>query len=227
MQTNTQAIEKKDYREDGLLEVHSIFPTIQGEGPFAGTPAVFVRLAGCNLQCPFCDTDYTSNRTLMQPSEIIQQIKKAGDQKLIVITGGEPFRQNLSLLTHMLFCRDYNIQIETNGAMFDRDFDFDYATIVCSPKTESIHPNMHKAIDAYKYVLHYKHICPQDGLPTSVLENGKRVARPHNYGAEVYVQPMDEQDEGLNKLHLAATVASALKYNYRLCLQIHKIIGLD
>ena len=53
---NGQPIEKVQRTFDGTLEVHSIFKTIQGEGPFCGTPAVFIRLAGCNLQCPWCDT---------------------------------------------------------------------------------------------------------------------------------------------------------------------------
>ena len=54
---NKQPIEKREPSYEGTLQVHSIFKTIQGEGPFCGTPCVFVRLAGCNLQCPACDTD--------------------------------------------------------------------------------------------------------------------------------------------------------------------------
>ena len=54
MKTNTQEPEKID--RDRHLDVHSIFHTIQGEGPYCGHPAVFIRLAGCNLQCPGCDT---------------------------------------------------------------------------------------------------------------------------------------------------------------------------
>src|SRR3954467_9071958 len=50
-------------RSDGnSLSIHSIFYTLQGEGPYSGCPAVFMRLAGCNLQCPGCDTDYTSGQ---------------------------------------------------------------------------------------------------------------------------------------------------------------------
>ena len=56
---NSQAIEKSAHYTTRSYDVHSIFPTIQGEGPFVGQPAIFIRLAGCNLQCPACDTDYT------------------------------------------------------------------------------------------------------------------------------------------------------------------------
>ena len=52
MAINIQPIEKRELSTDGSVQVHSIFYTLQGEGPFAGQPAVFVRLAGFNLQCP-------------------------------------------------------------------------------------------------------------------------------------------------------------------------------
>jgi 7-carboxy-7-deazaguanine synthase len=51
-------VRKQELTEDGSLDVVDIFPTIQGEGPNAGRPAVFVRLWGCNLTCSFCDTDF-------------------------------------------------------------------------------------------------------------------------------------------------------------------------
>ena len=120
MRLNTQPIEKKVHREDGIVEVHSIFYTIQGEGPFCGTPSVFVRLAGCNPQCPWCDTEYSSSRMEMTPFEVVVQAKvrfrlpKGG---LVVITGGEPFRQNLSYLLRALTEHGYYVQIETNGTL--------------------------------------------------------------------------------------------------------------
>ena len=90
---NIQPIEKYVQAENKMLDVHSIFYTIQGEGPFTGCPAVFVRLAGCNLKCPGCDTDYTSNRTPMTAEQILNKILElASPATLVVITGGEPFR---------------------------------------------------------------------------------------------------------------------------------------
>ena len=86
------------------LWVHSIFPTIQGEGIFAGVPAVFLRLGGCNLQCPFCDTDYTEGSEWMQGDQIVYLVRFFMPRKanLVVITGGEPMRQKLGPLIKTL-----------------------------------------------------------------------------------------------------------------------------
>ena len=77
MAINIQPIEKRELSVDGSVQVHSIFYTLQGEGPFSGQPAVFVRLAGCNLQCPACDTDYTSRRTPMPVAAILDAVRDA------------------------------------------------------------------------------------------------------------------------------------------------------
>ena len=73
MLPNSQPIEKRS-RDADVLEVHSIFYTLQGEGPFCGSPAIFIRLAGCNLQCPGCDTDYTSKREHLSPETIVKRL---------------------------------------------------------------------------------------------------------------------------------------------------------
>ncbi|WP_046973456.1 7-carboxy-7-deazaguanine synthase QueE, partial [Dyella japonica] len=96
--------------------------TIQGEGPFCGQPAVFVRLAGCNLQCPGCDTNYTSNRKKMSHSDIWQEIVHVTGEaktKLVVITGGEPFRQPevVNFINYLIDMKGYRVQVETNGTM--------------------------------------------------------------------------------------------------------------
>lgn len=233
---NTQPAEKKDFRESGDLEVHSIFRTIQGEGPFSGHRAIFLRLAGCNLQCPLCDTDYTSNRELLPVFEIINRInvlckevvaKVDKEQNyLVVITGGEPFRQNIYPITTALLSHGYLVQVETNGSLY-QDLPFE-VTVVCSPKTGSIHPALQQRISAYKYVLHADEVCA-DGLPLRALNHPVNVqlARPPKFfRGPVYLQPVDVGDEEENKRHLAAVLRSVLKHGHTLCLQTHKIIGL-
>jgi len=226
---NQQQIEKKDYNPEGRLWVHSIFYTIQGEGPFAGVPAVFVRLQGCNLQCAGCDTIYTApygNRTEVQkthhlPASLAQMVDihfQLGDrlptvrQRLVVITGGEPFRQNLLPFLEELNRRPgYFTQIETNGTIKpavpeERDPSVYWATnishrmgnyIVCSPKTPRVHPWYDAVACGFKYVLDHRSVDPDDGLPNNVLAtpHPARVYRQKVRVRPIYLQPMDHTIE--------------------------------
>lgn len=207
------------------VDVVHIWPTIQGEGPFAGTPAVFVRLAGCNLRCPACDTDYTSQRREMSVGEVVAAVQAHRQTGLVVITGGEPFRQNsLPVLSNSLETAGFRVQIETNGLLFQplgRQ-----VAIICSPKTAKVHPLLAERIMAYKYVVQDGFVDPEDGLPTSVLGTVCRVARPRS-GAEVFVQPLDEGDADRNHRNTQAAVRACMEHGYRLCLQLHKIVGLE
>ena len=77
--------------------VNEIFFTLQGEGAHSGIPAVFVRFSGCNLKCPWCDTEF-ADFTEMSTEEIIRQINELYDvpnerRKMVVLTGGEPSLQ--------------------------------------------------------------------------------------------------------------------------------------
>lgn len=230
---NIQPIEKPVHEDGtGLLEVHSIFSTIQGEGPFAGCPAVFIRLAGCNLQCPLCDTDYTSWRAHHDVAFIVESVRAIrGRATLVVITGGEPFRQPIRGLVDALLVDGYRVQIETNGTLF-RELDFAHRrlTIVCSPKTGTVHKRLLPYVSAFKYVATVRALTSStDGLPTNALDhpNGPILFRPDaHHPAEVFLQPVDEQDEELNRQNLDAVVEACREYGHRLCLQLHKIIQL-
>ena len=227
---NEQPISKPTFAKNGDLEVHSVFKTIQGEGPFVGVSCVFVRLAGCNLQCPLCDTDYTNKDMQLTSVESLHfQVEELlGPTDLVVITGGEPFRQNLTPFVLELLEAGIQVQIETNGTLYLDQFPYDDITIVCSPKTGSINSNLKKHITAYKYVLHADHVDPFDGLPDVVLGNltKAKVARPHDtFCGTVYVQPVDTNSE-MNKIHLECAKKSCLTYGYTLGVQLHKIIGV-
>lgn len=229
MMLNMQPKEGLDLHP-GELDIVGIFPTIQGEGPFVGTPAVFIRLAGCNLSdvCKGCDTDYTSNRKRMTVEQITKEVTIFRDCGLVVITGGEPFRQGLKSITDQLIGMGNTVQIETNGTLY-QELDFDKVKIVCSPKTPNLHPHLWPHITALKYILEYGKVSTIDGLPTSSLGSGLGVVRPKRefFKGDVFVQPMDEQDENRNRSNLMAAVDSCMRFGYRLCLQIHKIVGLD
>lgn len=229
---NIQPIEKQTLVAD-RLSVHSIFNTIQGEGPFAGERAVFIRLAGCNLQCPLCDTDYTQGREMRSIDSIVRTVRElAPDHRnyLVVITGGEPLRQNIEKLLESLLFSGYKVQIETNGTLFQEGLPYGLFTVICSPKAGKVHPRLIPYISAYKYVLHANQVDPEDGLPTKALDHSAspRVARPpENFAGRIYIQPVDEKDDINNHYHLEAAKASAMKFGYTLGLQIHKIINVE
>jgi 7-carboxy-7-deazaguanine synthase len=230
---NIQPIEKQDKGDGQTLSVHSVFYTIQGEGPFTGYPAIFIRLAGCNLQCPGCDTQYTTGRETLTVQEIIARAERTipnqlGWMPLIVITGGEPFRQNLVPLVLNLK-RYYVVQIETNGTLgIDNPDAFRHVHIVCSPKAGKVHYSIVSHANCFKYVLHHGSVCPEDGLPILALNHSAspKVFRPP-VGTPVYLQPMDCQNERVNRLNLEAVLASCLKFGYILQLQTHKLIGVE
>lgn len=255
MQLNNQIPMKRHVTSALELFVHSIFYTIQGEGIFAGKPAVFLRLGGCNLQCPACDTEYTKGAQTRSIREICELIYENGGKftNLVVITGGEPFRQQLGhLIATLTQLQGYTVQIETNGTLFDDSVDYnnDKLFIMCSPKTGSVNDKLKPYITAYKYVgganeleIPYgqladniainelqDHSLSPDGLPQQALGHTAKpfLARPHEgFEGTVYLQPIDRQDEHLNKYHQQAVVQSCLTNGYTLCLQMHKIIGVD
>lgn len=239
MTINRQPIEKRT-DNPAYIDVHSIFRTIQGEGPFCGTPCTFVRLAGCNLQCPGCDTDYTKGRQLLTVYQLVEEIREHSYDGLVVITGGEPFRQDLSLLFQSLLALGYYVQVETNGtvkpsrAAYNQSIDDRHGVyLVCSPKTGKLNPAMSWTACAFKYVMNCNDVDPDDGLPTSVLGNGIRVARPpEGWTRPIYLQPLDEgcvcnACQELNRDHTQACIDSCMKHGYTLQLQIHKIIRMQ
>lgn len=228
---NEQTPEGRPRETDGqTLDVHSVFHTIQGEGPFSGRPAVFVRLAGCNLQCPGCDTSYTEGRQRQSLLSLLDDIEAARlpNTKLVVITGGEPLRQNIVPLACQLRIYKLDVQIETNGSYeVGKGFPHD-ATIVCSPKTSKVAAGMEFRIDAYKYVIEHDKIDVTDGLPTGVLGRAyPRPARPpKGFTGPVFVTPFDSLSLAHNHNNRLAAAAVAEKYGYTLQLQIHKQVGL-
>jgi len=95
-----------------------IYKSVQGESSFAGRPCIFVRLAGCNLRCSWCDSEYTfKGGYKLSEDEVVAGIEKLVPVKLIEFTGGEPLLQERELVPLMLMLLDsgYELMIETSG----------------------------------------------------------------------------------------------------------------
>lgn len=187
-------------------EVSEIFLSLQGEGFHTGKPAVFVRLAGCNLRCPFCDTDHAARRH-MTAAQILGEAERVGGAvRHVVITGGEP---SLQLDGEFLEAfADWFVQIETNGT---RQLPSGIDWITCSPKDEG--RVVLRDVDELKLVWTGPDCNPE-------------AFRSINASCRS-LQPCDTGDPQLN----AQLTAQAVDYiklhpHWRLSLQTHKLINI-
>lgn len=221
------------------LAVEDVFYTIQGEGPLSGMPALFIRLAGCPLRCAFCDTQFSTQedkpRFWLDIAEKIVMDFTPQQRKLVVITGGEPMRQNWSQLAEFLLRNGTRkIQVETAGVMWQEDlvpllFDIMF---VCSPKTPGVHPSIAAQCNHWKYVVRAGETSEVDGLPIygtqpNTLRQRQTLFRPTATGGNtIWLSPCDDYDPARNKANLAAVRDLALKHGYRVSLQTHKLLDV-
>ncbi len=190
--------------------VNEIFYSLQGEGFHTGTPAVFVRLSGCNLNCPFCDTDHMEGKE-MNEGEIVEEVSRH-PASLVVMTGGEPALQLTESLVDLLHWLGKIVAVETNGTcILPRNVDW----ITLSPKEsflgETAKPVLTKA-DELKVVF--------DGeKEPSLYEN---IDIKHRF-----LQPCDTGDEDKNKEINKKTIDYCKQHpQWRLSLQTHKILNI-
>ena len=131
--------------------VVEIFDSVQGEGFHLGKPVTFIRLGGCNLQCPWCDTDFTKFEE-MSVSDILAKV----GQDIVVLTGGEPTIHNLTELLQGLLFKGKYVCMETNGTNSIEEYVGLIDWVTCSPKPGSqyqIHADAIEYIDEIKYVV--------------------------------------------------------------------------
>ena len=204
------------------FRVNEIFYSLQGEGHNTGRAAVFVRFAGCNLRCPFCDTDFSDYRE-MSADDIIREIS-AFPARFVVLTGGEPSLQVTAQFVDQLHEAGFEVAIETNGTRPVPE-NIDWVTV--SPK-EKTHPRppyeggsnvslggWQRQPDEIKVI--FDGVCnPDDFLPP----------RHNNDSPLLYLQPCDVGDPLKNNAIVEACVEYIkLHPQWRLSLQTHKLVG--
>lgn len=231
---NLQAAVAVEKNPMDSLAIEEIFYTLQGEGPFSGCPAVFVRLSGCSLSCLHCDTSYSSFHPYSVQQTVDEAVAVKSTAELCVVTGGEPFRQyQMPMLLQQLLRHFAIVQLETSGSCFQPKFAAakelykERIQVICSPKTVKLHPDILPYIDGYKYVV--RHGCvDDDGLPNEEPQQHKSVcvAKPHASDIPVFISPWDEHDEAANALNIQQAVESCLQHGYFLSLQVHKLVNL-
>lgn len=150
----------------GCLRITEIFCSLQGESSSVGWPTTFIRLTGCPLRCGYCDTAYAfKGGEWLSINEILQQVDEIGVSH-VTVTGGEPLTQKASLELLASLCdRDYQVSLETSGALDIREVDPRVARVVDVKTPGSLEhdrnlwENLHalKSTDQLKFV-----ICDRD-----------------------------------------------------------------
>jgi organic radical activating enzyme len=189
-----------------MLQLAEIFYSVQGEGTWTGTPAVFVRLAGCNLSCTFCDTDYSLAFVASIDALIARVRAEAAACPMVILTGGEPLAQRETpALIDALRADGRRVHIESNGTIDVALPDDVWLTV--SPK-ERLHPRMAARATEAKLIV--------DGRVPVEWAAAFPPATP------VFLQP-----EGNKAANVALALEAALRdpARYRLSLQTHKFIG--
>jgi len=177
-------------------KVNEIFYSLQGEGAWAGTPAVFIRFSGCNLQCPFCDTEHEMGKD-MTLTEIYEEYDRLTGSRCnpppIVLTGGEPMLQIDDDMVECLWgCGDTPIHLETNGTMgVSQSIMSKLACITVSPKLppDFSQPLIQQLIIHNRYggMAELKIVYDnQNTLLCNLIESWIRVPFSHRY-----IQPCD------------------------------------
>ena len=196
------------------IKVSEIFTSFQGEGPYIGTPATFLRLYGCNLNCQWCDTDISTYEMLSvdDVAEILMTQMEFNNINLLVITGGEPTLQmeEIKRLIKEL-PEDIKIQLETNGSIFEYLPEVEY---VISPKEdkEKVFENYYKYDNVFfKFVI----TCEED------IDEVISIKNKYGYDKTIWLQGEFSRD---------ALMADLIRENFprlkniKLSVQTHKYL---
>lgn len=195
--------------EEKTYSINEIFYSLQGEGRWAGRAAIFIRFSGCNLHCPFCDTDFKSHKSMTMP-EIIETLKQWKDCHFVVLTGGEPTLQVTVGFIDQLHAEGYWVAMETNGT-HQYPFNTDWVTV--SPKTAYVENGQVRISRANE---------------VKVVYDGKNTPEAFGIRAEeYYVQPCDVGEPARNAQIISQCV-EWIKENpsWKLSLQQQKILNV-
>ncbi|MHB8147259.1 MAG: 7-carboxy-7-deazaguanine synthase QueE [Vulcanimicrobiaceae bacterium] len=190
-----------------MLQLTEIFYSMQGEGTWTGTPAVFVRLAGCNLACAFCDTDYAL-KFVASVDDVMRMVREAGgDCPMVILTGGEPLAQAQTPALIEALRRDgRRVHIESNGTLYT---ELPSDVWLCVSPKERVDPRMAARANETKLIVDGR--VPEEHL--AFFEDK----------ATIFLQPEGNKP---GNVALALEYAQRHPQRFRLSLQTHKFIGV-
>jgi 7-carboxy-7-deazaguanine synthase len=202
------------------MKVNEIFYSIQGEGLLVGVPSIFLRFAGCNLRCSFCDTKYAYKQgTEMSIQEILDEIKKF-PCSYICLTGGEPLLQkDTTKLIDSLLQKNYKICLETNGSINIKKL-VGKKSLLISLDIKCPSSGSHEQMN----MKNISYLSKKDQLKFIIknkedYDYAKKILKKYNSPCTVFFQPV----WGTNPKKLASWVLND-GLPVRLTLQLHKII---
>ena len=201
-----------------MYRVNDIFYSLQGEGYHTGRAAVFVRFAGCNLRCPFCDTEFDTFQE-MSADDILSDIQRHQTSDIlpmVVLTGGEPSLQVDEELIGLLHLHGYYVAMESNGTR-PVPQNLDWLTV--SPKG-SIKDCGDRLPDELKIVF------DEHTDPEVFLSLVPHAAIPQQRPTLLFLQPCDTGDAAKNAVITAQCIEYIKRHpKWRLSLQTHKLAG--
>jgi len=191
------------------FEINEQFFSIQGEGHWAGTPAWFIRLQGCQVGCPWCDSKSTWPRQGKQLAlaDIVRGMPYSA--RHVVITGGEPFEQDILRLQWALHREGRQVQVETSGC-YD----------VYGPDWITVSPKFFKPLS--KQALCRANEIKQVVASADDIYRLQTEVLPYiNQFVPVFLQPVSNGNRALK-----LCIDACKKHGYKLSLQTHKFLGI-
>jgi len=205
-----------------MKRINDIFYSLQGEGHNSGRAAVFIRFAGCNLRCSFCDTDFDSYRE-MTDGQILEAIA-VYPARFVVLTGGEPTLQVDEAFVGLLHDKGYEVAMESNG-LRPAPSNIDWLTV--SPKGCIPEHFLGKAKQRVRMPDEIK-IVFEDETSFENLVKDLPLLLEEAVGMRpfLYIQPCDTGHQQRNALVVQACIDYVKRHpEWRLSLQTHKLVG--
>ena len=202
------------------LKVIEVFASVQGEGMRQGEPTVFVRLAGCDRRCSFCDTKYAweggRDWPLSRILDRVRTIRLSHPARWVCLTGGEPYMQDVRPLVRGLREDGCRVQVETNGTRYYPTA-ADWLTVSPKPKDYLVRTEFGRRAKEVKLV------ATRD-LDLAAL---RRIRRSFQKRIPILIQPESNRRWSQKQaIRLLTEATAAGLENIRVSVQLHKVFGL-
>ena len=188
------------------------FYSIQGEGFYAGRPAHFIRLGGCDVGCGWCDVKESWDHGEHEIINVNKIVSGVNNEGIVVVTGGEPLMWDMNILTKKLMKNKNSVHLETSGA---HDISGKWDWICLSPKRKKLpKPEIYKLANELKVIIYNKHD----------LQFAEEQSRKVSEKCKLFIQPEWKRFDR-NKGFIIDFIKENPKW--QISLQLHKFMNVD